>query len=106
MPCVELATDFDAILAGKRRTEVVDRHATLARRQRDIEIADEVAAKPGLLQLDRELGVAQFRGVGQDFLGEQIEHLGGRRTFAGVPGRRTEQRRRDRPSGPRALHLP
>ena len=95
----QLAADFDAIFAGKRRIEVVDRDATFARSQRGIEIADKVAAKPGLLQLDSELGVAQFRGVGQDFLREQIKHLGGRWALAGVPGRSTEQRIEIDPAG-------
>ena len=47
---IELAGDLDAILAGQRGLEMLDRELAVTRpRDAAVEIADEIAAKAGLL---------------------------------------------------------
>ena len=65
----------DAIAAGKRRLDLLDGDAAVMGRERNVEIADDVAAKPGLLDVDGERAFADHARFVQHPVGEQVEDL-------------------------------
>ena len=87
----QLAGNLDAVIAGQRGLEMLDLEAAVAGRDSGIEIADEIAAKPGLIDGDGERRVAELGGIAQRLLGEQVKHLARRRPLAAAGSRRAEQ---------------
>ncbi len=82
--------DLDVVLAGKRRLEPLDLDSGIVGDERKLEAAEEIAAKPRLLERCNERDLAVFRGLVQQGVGEHIEHRGGRKPLLGA--RYAEQR--------------
>ncbi len=86
----ELSRRLDAVVAGQHGLEALNSQRATFGGESEIDRADQIAAKSGLVDGHGEFAVAELRGLTEKLIGQQIEHLGRRRSLLGA--RHREQR--------------
>ncbi len=77
---------LDTIAAGEHGLEALDRQGALFRGEREVERADEITAKAGLLDGDRERASSKLGGLAESLIGEQVQDGGRRGLLLGARG--------------------
>ncbi len=70
------ASGLDAIIAGEHGLEALDRERTVLAGEREIDRADQVAAKSGLLDGKTQRAVAELGRLAEHLVGEHVKHRG------------------------------
>ena len=86
----EAARGLDAVIAGEHGLEALDRERAVFAGEREIDRADQIAAKSRLLDGDTSVPSPNSAGLAEHLVGEHIKHRGGRGPLLGA--RHREQR--------------
>ncbi len=89
-PRVKAAGGLDAVIAGQHGLEALHGQRTVLGGEREIDRADQIAAKSGLLDGKGQRAVAELGRLAEHLVGEHVEHRGRRRPLLGA--RHREQR--------------